>query len=151
MTVATQINQYIQSLPKQKGHDLQQLHEHMINWMPHTTCCFEDGLATDGKIVTNPTIGYGSYLHHFANGTSKAIFQIGISANSKGISIYLMGIRNKLNLVELFGSRLGKAKVTNYCIQFKSIEEIQLKVLHEIILMAVKISSNLTSEDKLKG
>jgi hypothetical protein len=48
-----------------------------------------------------------------------------------------MGIENKNFLKESVGSRLGKAKISGYCISFKSLNEINLDVLDETILHVI--------------
>ncbi len=112
----------------------------MIQWLPNEKLWFDNGLNTDNKLVTNPTIGYGSYPHTFANKTTKELFQIGISATKSGISVYVMGIRNKLNLAHAFGEKLGKAKVSGYCIYFKKCEDLNLDVLEEVVRQGVGIT-----------
>jgi len=90
--------------------------------------------------VTNPTIGYGAYMHTFADKSIREVFQIGISANSRGISVYIMGVRNTMNLAEIFGERLGKAKVSGYFIAFKKLDDINLDVLEEVVRRGVELS-----------
>lgn len=80
------------------------------------------------KTVSNPNIGYGSYEILYTNGTSKAFYQVGLSA-IRGISIYIMGIKDKAYLVNTFGDSLGKASVTGYCIKFKSLKDINMDTL----------------------
>jgi hypothetical protein len=51
-----------------------------------------------------------------------------------------MGIRNAMNLAEIFGERLGKAKVTGYCIAFKKLDDINLDVLDEVVRRGVEFT-----------
>src|SRR5690606_15628325 len=91
-----------------------------------------------GKIVTNPNIGYGTQTMHYADGADRAFYQIGISANTTGISVYIMGLSDKKYLPETFGKTIGKAKVTGYCIKFKALKEIQLNILEEAIRYGIE-------------
>ena len=50
------------------------------------------------KSVSNPNIGYGSYTIKYADGTTREFYQIGLSANTTGISVYIMGIKDKTYL-----------------------------------------------------
>jgi hypothetical protein len=108
METNAQINTYIDSLSAETAEDLRALHALMIQWLPNGKLWFDNGLNADKKVVTNPVIGYGSYPHTFANKTNKELFQIGISATKSGVLMYVMGIRNKLDLAQAFGEKLGK-------------------------------------------
>ncbi|MCB0523154.1 MAG: hypothetical protein R3A50_07720 [Saprospiraceae bacterium] len=44
-----------------------------------------------------------------------------------------MGKKDKASLANEFGGKLGKAIVTGYCIKFKTLQDIDLKVLEEVI------------------
>lgn len=133
MTIQQQINDYIASQPEPKRSELQELHERIPRLSPGCKLWFEDGKDSDGKTVSNPNIGYGSYTIKYANGKTREFFQIGISANTTGISVYIMGLDDKKYLAETYGKKLGKASVTGYCIKFKTLRDINLDVLEEAI------------------
>ena len=86
--------------------------------------------------------GDGSYQHHFAKGKTAPMFQIGLTAKTNGISIHIMGIRQKLDLPNLIFPQIGKANVSSYCIQFKRVQDINLDVLKTAIVKGVEVSSN---------
>jgi hypothetical protein len=73
-----------------------------------------------------------------ADGESKEFYQIGISANTTGISVYIMGIEDKKYLPETNGKTIGKASVTGYCIKFKTLKDIDIDILETAILDGVK-------------
>lgn len=131
--VISQINQYINSLPTTKAADLQTLHNTFLTWLPNCKLWFLDGKNADGKVIANPNIGYGMYLIKHANNNTKPFYKIGLSANTSGISIYIFGTDNKTYLAEKYGNILGKAKITGYCIKFKSLNDINLSVLETLI------------------
>ena len=137
-----EIRRYINSLESSKQSDMQLLHDFIMSCLPGTKLWFNTGINVANKVVSNPSIGYGSYQHQFAIGRCKELFQIGLSANTKGISIHLMGIRHALDIAKTFGHQIGKAKVSSYCIQFKHIKDIHLEVLKQAILLAVKTSAH---------
>lgn len=56
-------------------------------------------------------------------------FQIGLSANKTGISVYILGIVDKTYLAQTYAGKLGKASVTGYCIRFKKLEDIKIDIL----------------------
>ena len=94
---------------------------------------FLDGKNSEGKVVSNPDIGYGSRDHKYADGTISEFYQIGLSANKTGISVYILGIEDKKYLAETYASNLGKATVTGYCIRFKTLKDINIDVLEAAI------------------
>jgi hypothetical protein len=129
MNVPEQIEKYIGSQPEPKRSEMQALHQLMLQVLPEAKLWFGDGKNSDDKTVSNPNIGYGSYTIHDANGKTREFFQIGISANKTGISVYILGKKDKTRLAQTYGKKLGKAKVTGYCIRFKTLKDINMDVL----------------------
>ena len=107
---------------------MRDLHRRILEISPDAKLWFLDGRNDDGKVVSNPNIGYGSETLSYATGDTRAFYKIGLSANTSGISVYVMGLKDKHYLSETYGSRLGKAKITGYCIRFKSVKDIDLGV-----------------------
>ena len=84
-------------------------------------------------MVSNPSIGYGLRTITYADGRTREFYQIGLSANTTGISVYIMGLDDKTYLAETYGSTLGKASVTGYCIKFSALRNIDRDVLEAAI------------------
>lgn len=133
MNTQAQIKNYIAGQSETKQKDLQVLHQLMIQLLPEGKLWFLDGKDDKGKVVSNPNIGYGSYTMKYADGTTREFYQIGLSANTTGISVYIMGIDDKKYLAETYGKKIGKASVTSYCIKFKSLKDINQKILEEAV------------------
>ena len=133
MKVEQQIKDYITSHPDPKRSDMQQLHNLILGVNPGCKLWFLDGKNSEGKVVSNPDIGYGSRDHKYADGTISEFYQIGLSANKNGISVYVLGIEDKKYLPETYGKDLGKANVTGYCIRFKTLKDINTDVLEAAI------------------
>jgi len=133
MTVQGQIKEYIASQPEPKRSDLQELHRIIQRVMPDCKLWFLDGKNSDGKIVSNPNIGYGLSTIKYADGKTREFYQIGLSANTTGISVYVLGISDKKYLAKTYGKKIGKASVTGYCIKFKALRDIKIDVLEEAI------------------
>ena len=140
MNVEEQIEKYIASQPEQKRSDMKALHRSVLQVMPKCKLWFLDGKDDKGKIVSNPNIGYGSYAIKYADGATREFYQIGLSANTTGISVYIMGIKDKTYLANTYGKKLGKASVTGYCIKFKNIKDINIDILHAAIRDGVEIT-----------
>ena len=133
MTVQKQIKDYIAAQPEPKSSEMQELHSMIVALMPGCKLWFLDGKDERGKIVSNPNIGYGFQTGKYANGRTREFYQIGVSANTTGISVYVMGIENKKYLAQTFGRDIGKASVTGYCIKFKTLADIKVDVLKAAI------------------
>ncbi|MEN2400861.1 DUF1801 domain-containing protein [Flavobacterium sp. MC2016-06] len=133
MNVEEQIGNYIASQSETKRNDMQELHRIVLQVMPGSKLWFLDGKNDEGKIVSNPNIGYGFQTIKYADGKTKEFYQIGISANTTGISVYIIGIEDKKYLAQTFGERLGKANVSGYCIKFKTLKDISIDILKEAI------------------
>lgn len=133
MTVQEQIEEYITGQPAPKRGEMQELHRVILATQPTCKLWFLDGKDDKGKIVSNPNIGYGAYTIQYANGDTREFYQIGFSANTTGISVYIMGIKDKTYLAQTFGKKLGKASITGYCIKFKTLKDINMDILGEVI------------------
>jgi len=141
MKVQEQIKEYITSQPETKRSDMQELHRVIQKVMPKCKLWFLDGKDDKGKTVSNPNIGYGLQTMKYADGKTREFYQIGLSANTTGISVYIIGIEDKKLLATMFGKKLGKASVTGYCIKFKSLKDIHVDVLEEAIRYGVEATS----------
>ncbi len=133
MTVQEQIREYIAVQPEPKRSDMYALHHIIQEIMPACKLWFLDGKNSENKTVSNPNIGYGSHTMKYADGTTREFYQIGLSANTTGISVYILGIKDKKYLAETYGKELGKASVTGYCIRFKSLNDINIEVLEAAV------------------
>ncbi len=137
MNIVEQIQNYIASLSEPKRTEMQELHHFILQTMPDCKLWFLDGKNSENKIVSNPNIGYGNYSIKYADGSTKEFYQIGLSANTTGISVYILGIDDKKYLAETYGEKIGKASVSGYCIKFKTVRDINLDQLGEAIRYGV--------------
>ncbi len=138
MNIKDQIKNYIAGQPEPKRNDMEALHKFILQVLPGSKLWFLDGKNSEGKVVSNPNIGYGLYAIKYADGTTKQFYQIGLSANTTGISVYVLGIKDKTYLAQNFGKKLGKASVTGYCIKFKTLKDIHLDILEKAIRYGVE-------------
>jgi hypothetical protein len=137
MNIEEQIKKYVSRLPEPKRADMEVLHKRIIQIMPKCKLWFLDGKDDNGKVVSNPNIGYGLQTIKYSGGETKAFYQIGISANTTGISVYVMGIEDKNYLPETYAGTIGKASVTGYCIKFKTLKDINIDILEAAIRDAI--------------
>lgn len=141
MQIQDQIENYIASHPEPKRSDMRALHRLVLKEMPRCKLWFLDGKDGDGKTVSNPNIGYGLHTIKYANGRTREFYQIGLSANTTGISVYILGIEDKKYLARAYGKKLGKASVSGYCIKFKTLKDIDVDTLVAAIRFGVEATS----------
>ena len=142
MTAQQQINSYIAGQPEPKRSDMQALHRLIRRVSPGCKLSFSDGKDSENRTVSNPTIGYGSHTIKYADGRSREFFQIGVSGNTTGISVYILGLKVKTFLAKTYGKALGKASVTGYCIKFKTLKDLNIDVLEAAIRHGLQASGN---------
>jgi len=133
MNTDEQIEEYIAAQPEPKRADMMELHRIILDIMPKCRLWFLDGKDDSGKTISNPNIGYGTQTMKYAGGNAREFYQVGISANTTGISVYILGIEDKKYLSQVFGKDLGKAKITGYCIKFKALRDISVETLKAAI------------------
>ena len=129
MGIPEQVEAYLASLPEPKQTDLRALHARVLAQFPESRLWFSDGTNEAGKVVANPTIGYGAYTSTYADGSSRESFRIGLSANTTGLSVYVLGLDDKTYLARTYGEAIGKATLTGYCIRFRRLSVIDVEVL----------------------
>jgi len=133
MNVPEQIENYITSQPESKRSDMRELHRLILQVSPECKLWFFDGKDSKDRTVSNPTIGYGFHTIKYADGKSRDSFQIGVSGNKTGISVYILGLKDKKYLAKTYGKKLGKASVTGYCIRFRALNDIKIDTLEAAI------------------
>ena len=138
MNVQSQIQEYITSQPDPKRSDMQELHRAILEVMPKCKLWFLDGKKSENKTVYNPNIGYGLQTLIYADGKTREFYRIGMSANTTGISVYILGLDDKTYLVKTYGKKIGKASVTGYCIKFKTLKDINMDILKAAIRYRVE-------------
>ncbi len=141
MTTQKQIEKYIAEQPEPKRSDMRALHRLILEAVPACKLWFLDGKNGEGKTVSNPNIGYGLYTIKYTDGKTREFYQIGLSANTTGISVYILGIEDKKYLAKAYGKKLGKASVTGYCIKFKALKDINVDVLEAAMRYGVAATS----------
>ena len=133
MDISERVEAYLTTQPEPKQTDLRKLHAHMLAEFPECRLWFNGGTNENGKVVANPNIGYGVHTIAYADGSSREFFRIGLSANTTGISVYVLGLDDKTYLARTYGSSIGKASVTGYCIKFKRLSAINADTLQAAI------------------
>jgi hypothetical protein len=140
MNVQEQIKEYIAGQAEPKRREMQELHSIILDIMPGCKLWFLDGKNEENKTVSNPNIGYGLQTLKYADGKTREFYQIGLSGNKTGISVYIIGIDDKTYLAQTYGKNIGKASVSGYCIKFKTLKDINIEILKNAIRYGAGVS-----------
>ena len=83
-------------------------------------------------------VGYGDTTYTGSGGRTVDWFPVGFSPRKAALTLYLMGgIRHDADLVK----RLGKHKVGGGCLYLPALEEVDMKVLGQLIAKSYKRNS----------
>src|ERR1700677_2704271 len=137
MNVQEQIKKYIARQSEPRRSDIQELHQLMLRVLPTGKLWYVDGKNSENKTVCNPSIGYGLHTIKYVGRTTRDYYRIGLSTNKTGISVYILGIKDKTSLAKIYGKKMSKARVTGYCIKFKTLKDIRIDVLEAAIRYGV--------------
>jgi hypothetical protein len=151
MNIREQIKKYIASHPEPKRSEMQALHRLILEILPACKLWFLDGKNSENKTVSNPNIGYGFHAIKYADGKTREFYQIGMSANKTGISVYILGIEDKTYLARTYGKKLGKASVSGYCIRFKTLTGINIEALQAAIRYGAEVTSRVAHDQEIMG
>jgi len=142
MDIQEQIERYITCQPEPKRGDMQALHRVILQLTPECKLWFLDGKNSDNKTISNPNIGYGLQTIRYADGKTREFYQIGLSANTTGISVYIIGIEDKKYLSRTYGKELGKATLSGYCVKFRAIKDINIDVLVTMLRYGIEATGS---------
>jgi hypothetical protein len=97
------------------------------------------------KMWGSSIIGFGDYHYKYASGREGDFFLTGFSSRKQNLALYLMGgLENQKDLLK----KLGKHKTGKSCLYIKSLEDIDKKVLKEMIVQSVKETRKLYPDKK---
>ena len=92
------------------------------------------------KMWGTSIIGFGNYHYKYASGREGDWFVAGFSPRKQNITIYVMADVNKYK--KLLG-KLGKHKTGKGCLYINKLDDIDVKVLKELITTSVKELKNM--------
>ncbi len=91
------------------------------------------------KMWGNSIIGFGTYHYKYKSGQEGDWMQVGFSPRKQAVTLYIMsGFSKYENLM----NKLGKYKTGRSCLYIKKEEDIDFKVLKELIAQSIKYIRN---------
>lgn len=138
MIASTNIKSYLDSLPENTKEELTFFHQQVLEKYPNCRIWFLDGKDATGKVISNPNMGYGTITLPTKTNINREFYKLGISANSKGFSIYFMGLTDRNLIQKHLGHFFPNSKITGYCLNLKSIKNVELAILEKLILFGMQ-------------
>ena len=87
------------------------------------------------KMWGSSIVGFGDYHYRYASGREGDWFLTGFSPRKQSLTLYMMSYLEKY---EKILKRLGKYKTGKGCLYIKQLEDVDMKVLKELISTTVK-------------
>lgn len=132
------IGGFLASLPDEAREDMTALDREIgkvMQGLPRELYVGKFWGGTDQEII-----GYGRYSYTRPNGQDVEWFVVGLAKQKNYISVYVSAVEGDEYLSEKYGHDLGKVKVGKSSISFKTVADIDLKKLSELVAKARKVS-----------
>lgn len=127
-TTAKTPEQYIRQLEEPRRGHIRRLHELIRKTVPKLEPYMEYGM-----------IGYGRVHYRYASGREGDTCTVGLASNKRYISLHVIAEDGKGGyLAESYRDRLPKADIGKSCVRFKRLEDVDEKVIREMLLAAAK-------------
>jgi hypothetical protein len=124
--------QFIESLPEDKKSEIKILDEMITKIMPNNS----EKVLWTGKFwggSDQKIIGYGDYSYVRTGNKKVDWFKVGLAMQKNYITVFVNAVEDREYVAEKYGKDLGKAKIGKSSISFKSLEDIDLEKLKEIV------------------
>ena len=97
---------------------------------------------SEPKMWGSSMVGFGNYHYKYASGREGDWFLTGFSPRKQSLTLYMMSYLEKH---ENILKRLGKYKTGKGCLYIKQLEDVDMKVLKELISTTVKKAKSFES------
>lgn len=132
------IAKFIDGLPQAVRVDVQALDEviaPIMDGLPKALFVGKFWGGTDQEII-----GYGVHTSVRPNGTEVEWFHVGLAVQKNYLSMYVNAVEDRQYLSEKYGASLGKVKVGKASLSFKSVADIDLDKLRDLVTKARAIA-----------
>jgi hypothetical protein len=120
-------DQYIASVDSMKRRELLILHRFIKKALPE----LETG-------IVHGMLGYGLYRYKYESGREGETAAVALASNATGFSVYVSCTNEKGWLVEQAKAKLGKVNVGKSCIRFRSLADLELDALGDVLALVRK-------------
>jgi hypothetical protein len=129
--------EHIASLPAERREDIERIDALIAHLMAGQPKTMWEGRLWGG--TEQQIIGYGDYTYRKSNGETVEWFIVGLAVQRNYISVYVNATDGRAYLAERYAARLGKAKVGKSSISFRSIDDVDLQQLSDLITEAKRL------------
>lgn len=134
----TDPNEYIASLPKEYQDEVVILDKNISSAMRKLPRTMWEGIIGGG--IDQQIIGYGSTASGTTSSKATPSFIVGLAVHRNHISVYLNITEEEEQLLQQYKDKLGKVKVEKSSITFRSIADIYLDELVNLIKLVRKMT-----------
>lgn len=124
--------EYIELLDEPRKAQIREIHEFIKKTVPSLNPYIQHGM-----------IGYGKRHYKYASGREGDWFVVGLASQKSYISVYSCATWKGAYLAETYKGRMGEKSVGKSCIRFKKIEDIEWKVLEEVLRESARIDKEV--------
>lgn len=121
-TSAKTTQEYIDLIAEPRRMEIKKLHEFIQKCVPKLKPQMQSGM-----------IGYGNYHYKYPSGREGDWSAVLLASHKNYISVYACGVKDGRYIAEVHKKDFPKASIGKSCIRFKKVNDIDLKVLAEII------------------
>lgn len=83
-------------------------------------------------------LGYGPFHYSSASGCNGEACRVALSSRAQYISLYCLGTDDQGHVAERYKSRLPKADIGKSCVRFKTLADVDLAVIRDLLRATVK-------------
>lgn len=134
---ARDVDEFLDALPEDAHRDMQTLDASFSNVMDGLDRVLFEGTFWGGS--QQQIIGYGAGDYTRPNGTTVDWFMVGLALQKNYISVYLNAVEDRQYLSEKYGKEVGKVKVGKASLSFKTVEDIDVDKLTDLVAKARRL------------
>lgn len=125
------VDDHLASLPDDVRDDIVLLDSQIVKSMPLASRVLFEGKLWGGS--DQKIIGYGEFRYTNSSGKAVVWFMVGLAAQKNYISMYVNAVDNDGYLLTKYKDSLGKVKTGSASISFKTVDDVDLGLLMELV------------------
>ena len=133
---AQSVDDRLASLPDDVRDDLVLLDSKIVERMPQASRVLFEGKFWGGS--DQKIIGYGEFRYTNSSGKDVDWFMVGLALQKSYISMYVNAVDDDGYALAKYKGRLGKVKTGSASISFKTVDDVNLDLLMELVSTAAK-------------
>ena len=127
----TNPSDHIDSLPEDVRDDIALLDAEITKRMPDASRVLWKGKFWGGS--DQNIIGYGTFSYTNASGRDVEWFMVGLARQKNYISMYVNAVDDDGYVLARYADKLGKVKIGSASISFRSVEDVEMDTLMELV------------------